>query len=122
VSQAVVIATGVRADGWHNVLAQVPKGISEMVAAAIRTIFAQPKAEWFGSARRDRYDARPAIVQVETMLRDGLVNLLAFIGFRRRAGRRSGPAAAGAAQQGSQVSHRCRRVCGWSKIRSWRTA
>ncbi len=108
VSQAVVIATGVRADGWRevlgfavgdsedgafwtaflrtlkarglggvqlvisdahtglkqaisavllgaawqrcrvhflrNVLAQVPKGIAEMVAAAIRTIFAQPQA------------------------------------------------------------------------------
>src|SRR6188508_555139 len=90
VSQAVVIATGVRADGWRevlgfavgdsedgafwtaflrslkarglggvllgaawqrcrvhflrNVLAQVPKGSAEMVAAAIRTIFAQPDA------------------------------------------------------------------------------
>jgi transposase-like protein len=86
VSKAVVIATGVRADGgrevlglagvqlvisdaheglkgaisavmigaaWQrcrvhfmrNVLAKVPKGSQEMVAAAIRTIFAQPDAE-----------------------------------------------------------------------------
>ncbi|WP_460015914.1 transposase, partial [Mycobacterium avium] len=29
----------------RNVLAQVPKGSAEMVAAAIRTIFAQPDAE-----------------------------------------------------------------------------
>jgi putative transposase len=29
----------------RNVLAQVPKGSAEMVAAAIRTIFAQPKAD-----------------------------------------------------------------------------
>lgn len=29
----------------RNVLAQVPKGSQEMVAAAIRTIFAQPDAE-----------------------------------------------------------------------------
>ncbi len=29
----------------RNVLAQVPKGNAEMVAAAIRTVFAQPDAE-----------------------------------------------------------------------------
>ena len=29
----------------HNVLAQVPRGSAEMVAAAVRTIFARPDAE-----------------------------------------------------------------------------
>ena len=140
VSQAVVIATGVRADGWRevlgfavgdsedgafwtaflrslkarglsggqlvvsdahtglkqaisavllgaawqrcrvhflrNVLAQVPKGSAEMVAAAIRTIFARPKAEMV----RDQLEVIATMlgrqsVKVEAMLRD------AFTGF-----------------------------------------
>jgi putative transposase len=146
VSQAVVIATGVRADGWrevlgfavgdsedgafwtaflrslkarglagvqlvisdahtglkqaisavllsaawqrcrvhflHNVLAQVPKGSSETVAAAIRTIFAQPKAEMV----RDQLGVIATMLgrqstKVETMLRDAAEDLLAFTGF-----------------------------------------
>jgi putative transposase len=146
VSQAVVIATGVRADGWRevlgfavgdsedgafwtaflrslkarglggvqlvvsdahtglkqaisavllgaawqrcrvhflrNVLAQVPKGSSEMVAAAIRTIFAQPKAEMV----RDQLEVIATMLgrqstKVETMLRDAAEDLLAFTGF-----------------------------------------
>ena len=146
VSQAVVIATGVRADGWRevlgfavgdsedgafwtaflrslkarglggvqlvvsdahtglkqaisavllgaawqrcrvhflrNVLAQVPKGSSEMVAAAIRTIFAQPKADMV----RDQLGVIATMLgrqspKVETMLRDAAVDLLAFTGF-----------------------------------------
>jgi putative transposase len=146
VSQAVVIATGVRADGWRevlgfavgdsedgafwtaflrslkarglggvqlvisdahtglkqainavfigaawqrcrvhflrNVLAQVPKGSSEMVAAAIRTIFAQPKADMV----RDQLDVIAAMLgrqstKVETMLRDATEDLLAFTSF-----------------------------------------
>jgi putative transposase len=146
VSQAVVIATGVRADGWRevlgfavgdsedgafwtaflrslkarglagvqlvvsdahtglkqaisavllgaawqrcrvhflrNVLAQVPKGSSEMVAAAIRTIFAQPKADMV----RDQLEVIATMLgrqstKVETMLRDAAVDLLAFTGF-----------------------------------------
>jgi putative transposase len=146
VSQAVVIATGVRADGWRevlgfavgdsedgafwtaflrslkarglggvqlvisdahtglkqaiaavllgsswqrcrvhflrNVLAQVPKGSSEMVAAAIRTIFAQPDAahvhEQLGviAGMLGRQSAK-----VETMLREAAEDLLAFAGF-----------------------------------------
>jgi hypothetical protein len=32
----------------RNVLARVPKGNAEMVAAAIRTIFAQPDAQGLG--------------------------------------------------------------------------
>jgi putative transposase len=146
VSQAVVIATGVRADGWRevlgfavgdsedgafwtaflrslkarglggvqlvisdahtglkqaigavllgaawqrcrvhflrNVLAQVPKGSAEMVAAAIRTIFAQPDAahvhEQLGviAGMLGRQS-----VKVETMLRDATEDLLAFTSF-----------------------------------------
>ena len=46
----------------RNVLAQVPKGHGEMVAAAIRTIFAQPDAEHVARpARRHRRHARPAV-------------------------------------------------------------
>lgn len=146
VSQAVVIATGVRADGWRevlgfavgdsedgafwtgflrslkarglggvqlvisdahtglkqaisavllgaawqrcrvhflrNVLAQVPKGSSEMVAAAIRTIFAQPDAAHV----REQLGVIAGMlgrqsVKVETMLRDAADDLLAFAGF-----------------------------------------
>lgn len=146
VSQAVVIATGVRADGWRevlgfavgdsedgafwtvflrslkarglggvqlvisdahtglkqaisaillgaswqrcrvhflrNVLAQVPKGSAEMVAAAIRTIFAQPDA---GHVREQLGVIAGMLgrqsVKVETMLRDAAEDLLAFTAF-----------------------------------------
>ncbi len=146
VSQAVVIATGVRADGWRevlgfavgdsedgafwtaflrslkarglggvqlvisdahtglkqaitavligaawqrcrvhflrNVLAQVPKASGEMIAAAIRTIFAQPKADMV----HDQLDVIADMlgrqsVKVETMLRDAATDLLAFTSF-----------------------------------------
>jgi putative transposase len=146
VSQAVVIATGVRADGWRevlgfavgdsedgafwtqflrslkarglggvqlvisdahtglkqaigavllgaawqrcrvhflrNVLAQVPKGSAEMVAAAIRTIFAQPDAAHV----REQLGVIAGMlgrqsVKVETMLRDAAEDLLAFTAF-----------------------------------------
>ena len=146
VSQAVVIATGVRADGWRevlgfavgdsedgafwtaflrslkarglggvqlvisdahtglkqaisavligaawqrcrvhflrNVLGTVPKGSAEMVAAAIRTIFAQPDAghvrEQLGviAGMLGRQSSK-----VETMLRDAAEDLLAFTSF-----------------------------------------
>ena len=146
VSQAVVIATGVRADGWRevlgfavgdsedgafwtaflrslkarglggvqlvisdahtglkqaigavllgaawqrcrvhflrNVLAQVPKGSAEMVAAAIRTIFAQPDA----AQVREQLGVIAGMLgrqstKVEAMLRDAAEDLLAFTGF-----------------------------------------
>src|SRR3954462_12280542 len=146
VSQAVVIATGVRADGWRevlgfavgdsedgafwtaflrslkarglggvqlvisdahtglkqaisgvligsswqrcrvhflrNVLAQVPKGSAEMVAAAIRTIFAQPQADMV----RDQLGVIAGMLgrqfpKVEAMLRDAATDLLAFTAF-----------------------------------------
>jgi putative transposase len=146
VSQAVVVATGVRADGWRevlgfaggdsedgafwtaflrslrarglggvqlvisdahtglkaaisavllgaawqrcrvhflrNVLAQVPKGNAEMVAAAVRTVFAQPDAEHV----REQLDVIAGMLgrqlpKVETMLRDAAEDLLAFTSF-----------------------------------------
>src|SRR3712207_4049703 len=146
VSQAIVVATGVRADGWRevlgfavgdsedgafwtaflrslkarglagvqlvisdahtglkaaisavllgaawqrcrvhfmrNVLARVPKGNAEMVAAAIRTIFAQPDAEHVHA----QLDVIAGMLgrqfpRVEQMLRDAAEDLLAFTGF-----------------------------------------
>jgi putative transposase len=66
----------------RNVLAQVPKGSAEMVAAAIRTIFAQPDAEHV----REQLDVIAGMLgrqqpKVETMLRDAADDLLAFTGF-----------------------------------------
>ncbi|MCW2608754.1 MAG: transposase mutator type [Frankiales bacterium] len=63
----------------RNVLARVPKGNSEMVAAAIRTVFAQPDAEHV----RSQLDVIAAMLgrqfpAVETMLREAKDELLAF--------------------------------------------
>src|ERR671932_1698712 len=63
----------------RNVLAQVPKGNAEMVAAAIRTVFAQPDAEHV----REQLDVIAGMLgrqfpEVETMLRDAREDLLAF--------------------------------------------
>jgi putative transposase len=66
----------------RNVLAQVPKGNAEMVAAAIRTIFAQPDAAHVS----EQLDVIAGMLgrqlpKVETMLRDAAHDLLAFTGF-----------------------------------------
>jgi len=66
----------------RNVLAQVPKGNNEMVAAAIRTIFAQPDAEHV----HEQFDVIATMLgrqlpKVESMLRDAREDLLAFTGF-----------------------------------------
>ncbi len=66
----------------RNVLAQVPKGSAEMVAAAIRTIFAQPDAEHV----REQLDTIASMLgrqlpKVETMLRDGVDDITAFADF-----------------------------------------
>ena len=55
----------------RNVLAQVPKGNAEMVAAAARAVFAQPDADHV----RDQLDVIAGMLgrqlpKVETMLRD----------------------------------------------------
>jgi putative transposase len=66
----------------RNVLARVPKGNAEMVAAAIRTIFAQPDAGHVHS----QLDVIAGMLgrqfpQVEAMLREAEDDLLAFTGF-----------------------------------------
>jgi transposase-like protein len=66
----------------RNILAQVPKGSSEMVAAAVRTIFAQPDAKHV----RDQLDVIAAMLgrqfpKVETMLRDAAPDITAFADF-----------------------------------------
>lgn len=66
----------------RNVLAQVPKGHSEMVAAAIRTIFAQPDTEHV----RSQLDVIAGMLgrqhgKVETMLREAADEITAFANF-----------------------------------------
>src|SRR3954452_23144483 len=66
----------------RNVLAAVPKGSAEVVAAAIRTIFAQPKADMV----RDQLSVIAGMLgrqlpKVEAMLRDSAEELLAFTAF-----------------------------------------
>jgi transposase-like protein len=66
----------------RNVLAQVPKGHAEMVAGAIRTIFAQPDAEHV----RSQLDVIAGMLgrqfpEVEAMLRDAAEEVTAFAEF-----------------------------------------
>ena len=66
----------------RNVLARVPRGSAELVAAAIRTIFAQPT----GQEVVDQVDKVAAMLQpkfpaVATMLLDAHEELTAFVSF-----------------------------------------
>ena len=66
----------------RNVLANVPKGSSEMVAAAIRTIFAQPDIEHV----HEQFDVIATMLgrqspKVEDMLHEAKGDLLAFAAF-----------------------------------------
>jgi putative transposase len=66
----------------RNVLAAVPKANAEMVAALIRTIFAQPDAH----AVREQFDTIAAMLgrqfpKVQTMLEGAQEELLAFTAF-----------------------------------------
>jgi putative transposase len=66
----------------RNVLAQVPKGHAEMVAAAIRTVFAQPDAEHV----RSQLDVIAGMLgrqhaKVEAMLREAADDITAFADF-----------------------------------------
>jgi putative transposase len=66
----------------RNVLAQVPKGSAEMVAAAIRTVFAQPGpvhvAEQLGTIAAMLGRQFP---KVEAMLREAADDITAFAAF-----------------------------------------
>ena len=66
----------------RNVLAQVPKGSAEMVAATIRTIFAQPSP----AAVREQLNVIAGMLgrqfpKVEAMLHDAADDITAFAGF-----------------------------------------
>jgi putative transposase len=66
----------------RNVLAQLPKGHQEMVAAAIRTVFAQPDATHV----RSQLDVIAGMLgrqfpKVETMLREAADDITAFADF-----------------------------------------
>jgi putative transposase len=66
----------------RNVLARVPKGSAELVAATIRTIFAQPAP----AAVREQLDIIAGMFgrhfpRVEAMLRDAADDITAFAGF-----------------------------------------
>src|SRR4051794_247515 len=111
----------------RNVLAVVPKGNAEMVAAAIRTIFAQPDAEHV----HEQFEVIAAMLgkqlpKVEQMLRDAKEDLLAFTGFPCRTGRRSGPPtpSSGSTRRSnaaptSSGSSRTLPPCSGSLARSW---
>ena len=86
----VAIAAVMAGAGWQrcrvhflrNVLARVPRGSAEMVAAAIRTIFAQPT----GQEVVDQVDKVAAMLQpkfpaVATMLTDAREDLTTFASF-----------------------------------------
>jgi transposase-like protein len=63
----------------RNVLARVPKASAEMVAAAIRTIFAQPDAAHVQSQLDEvAHMLEGQFPDVATMLRDAAEDLLAF--------------------------------------------
>jgi transposase-like protein len=66
----------------RNVLAQVPRGNAEMVAAAIRTVFAQPDAQHV----REQFETIAVMLgrqlpKVEQMMRAAREDLLGFTGF-----------------------------------------
>ena len=66
----------------RNVLARVPKASAEMVAAAIRTIFAQPTgAEVVEQLDKVTAMLQPKFPQVATMLADAREDLTAFTAF-----------------------------------------
>ncbi|MDA8281700.1 MAG: IS256 family transposase [Actinomycetota bacterium] len=66
----------------RNVLAKVPKASSEMVAAAIRTIFAQPDAAHVASQMDEiTHMLAPKFPEVASMLADAREDLLAFAAF-----------------------------------------
>jgi putative transposase len=66
----------------RNVLARVPRGSADMVAAAVRTIFAQPTAaEVIEQLDKVTAMLQPKFPQVATMLADAREDLTAFAAF-----------------------------------------
>ena len=94
----------------RNVLSKVPKGHSDMVAAAIRTIFAQPT----GKLVREQVEVVALMLQaqlpaVAAMLRDAKEEITAFADFPEAHWRKIWSTNLGAPEQGGQAPHRCRR-------------
>ena len=88
--QAQAIAAVMAGAAWQrcrvhflrNVLARVPRGSAEMVAAAIRTIFAQPTgAEVIDQVDKVAAMLEPKFPAVATMLADAREDLTAFAAF-----------------------------------------
>jgi len=97
----------------RTLLAAVPAGHGDMVAAAVRTIFAQPDA---GSVRR-QLDVIAGMLgrqfpKVETLLRDAACDITAFADFSGRALEEDlVDESARTRQPGDQTTHRhCRRL------------
>lgn len=66
----------------RNVLSKVPKASGDMVAAAMRTIFAQPDAAHVRSQLTEIVTTlQPQFPDVAIMLTDATEDLLAFTGF-----------------------------------------
>jgi len=82
---AVMVGAAVQRCRVHflrNALSQVPKGSAEMVAAAVRTIFAQPDAAHVHEQLRTIAGMLGRqFPRLETMLRDSTDELLAFTSF-----------------------------------------
>src|SRR3954471_19464570 len=82
---AVMIGAGwqrCRVHFMRNVLAQVPRGSTEMVAAAVRTVFAQPDADHV----REQFETIAMMLgrqlpKVEQLMREAREDLLAFTAF-----------------------------------------
>ncbi len=89
----------------RHVLARVPKGNAEMVAAAIRTIFAQSDAGHV----RDQLEVVAAMLgrqfpPVETLLRDAADELLAFADFPVLHWKKSGAPTRRSGSRGDQAA------------------
>ncbi len=96
----------------RNVLALVPKGAQPLVAATLRTIFAQPTAEAARQQWRQVADSfRPCWPRLAALLDEAEPDVLAYVAFPAAHWRPGAPWAlehqpAGAAQQGGQTPHR----------------
>jgi putative transposase len=91
----------------RNLTASVPKGHADMVAAAARTIFAQPDARNVrGQLHVIAEMLGKKFPKVETMLRDNVDELTAFADSPPRTGRRSGRMKVSTASLRERVSYR----------------
>ena len=89
-----------------NVLARVPRGSAEMVAAAIRTIFAQPTGAEVGEQLgKVAAMLQPKFPAVATMLVHARQDLTAFTSFQSPLDQAVEHQPTGTGQQGGQAPH-----------------